>query len=50
MTKSKTTAVYRVKVTAEIGFFCIISTSVYRAKLCAKRAGYVAISATQIQA
>ena len=47
---NRPTAVYRVEVTAEIGFFCIISTSAYRAKLCAKRAGYVAISATQIQA
>ena len=50
MTKSKTTAVYRVEVTAEIGFLCLISTSAYRAKLCAKRAGYVVINATQIQA
>jgi hypothetical protein len=47
---NRPTAVYRVEVTAEIGFFCVISTSAYRAKLCAKRAGYVVISATQIQA
>jgi hypothetical protein len=47
---NRTTAIYRVEVTADIGFLCLISTSVYRAKLCAKRAGYVVTGVTQIQA
>jgi hypothetical protein len=47
---NRTTSVYRVDVTADIGFLCIIATSVYRAKLCAKRAGYVVTGVAQVQA